>query len=99
MFWVTFRSKIEDVGGPPAVSSDFMVLKNSILRELGDYVVESGNWKVRKFGRGVYMTAAMNGKILWKEITINPWDEEQEISNSDESKGKDRSPSLYTIKE
>ena len=34
MFWVTLRSKIEEMGGPTAVSSDFMVLKNSIIREV-----------------------------------------------------------------
>eukprot|EP00092_Neocalanus_flemingeri_P046337 GFUD01052105.1.p1 GENE.GFUD01052105.1~~GFUD01052105.1.p1 ORF type:complete len:163 (+),score=50.29 GFUD01052105.1:39-491(+) len=97
MFWLTFRSKVENVGGPPAVSSDFMVLKNSILRELGDYVVESGNWEVRNFGRGVYMTAARNGKIQWKEITMKPWNEERETSNSDENKGKDCIRSLHTF--
>ena len=33
-FFFTFRSKVEDMGGPKAVSRDFMVQTNVILREV-----------------------------------------------------------------
>eukprot|EP00091_Calanus_sinicus_P020500 TRINITY_DN5626_c0_g1_i4.p1 TRINITY_DN5626_c0_g1~~TRINITY_DN5626_c0_g1_i4.p1 ORF type:complete len:149 (-),score=37.34 TRINITY_DN5626_c0_g1_i4:55-501(-) len=95
MFWVTFRSKIEDMGGPAAVSGQFMELNNTILRELGDSVVESGTWSVPKFGRGVYMYAARGGEVMWHEITMSPWGEEQ--AGKGESSTKDCISSLHTF--
>ena len=37
MFWVNFRSNIEDGGGPQAVSSKFMQFKNIIRRKVKYY--------------------------------------------------------------
>ena len=34
MFWVNFRSTVEDEGGPKAVSSRFMVLKCAVRKEV-----------------------------------------------------------------
>ena len=34
MFFATFRSKIEDMGGPTASSENLMELSNTILREV-----------------------------------------------------------------
>merc|ERR1719186_644186 len=93
-FFFTFRSKVEDMGGPKAISRDFMVHKNVVLRELGDCVVEAGNWEVTKYGRGVYMNAVKYGKILWTELTMMPWEEENDTTDCD---GKDCIPSLHTF--
>ena len=37
MFWVNFRSNIEDGGGPKSVSSEFMKFKNVIRRQVGGH--------------------------------------------------------------
>ena len=34
MFWVNFRSNVEDGGGPQSVSSDFMKFKNVVRRKV-----------------------------------------------------------------
>merc|ERR1719186_2190191 len=63
MFWVNFRSNIEDGGGPKSVSSEFMKFKNVIRRQVGDSVVESGQWILPGFAEGVYMTEAKDGRL------------------------------------
>ena len=87
MFWVNFRSNVEDGGGPKSVSSDFMKFKNVIRRQVagilvvvslyqtfffqvGESVVETGQWIVPGFAEGVYMTEAKDGKIMWEEATM-----------------------------
>ena len=42
MFWVNFRSNIEDGGGPKSVSSEFMKFKNVIRRKVRKS--SSKNW-------------------------------------------------------
>ena len=37
MFFATFRSKIEDVGGPTSSSGNLMELNNTILREVFNF--------------------------------------------------------------
>ena len=70
MFWVKFRSTIEDGGGPPSVSGDFMKFKNAIRKKVEDGMIESGQWEVPGFANGVYMSFAKNGKIMWEAATM-----------------------------
>eukprot|EP00092_Neocalanus_flemingeri_P096001 GFUD01122183.1.p1 GENE.GFUD01122183.1~~GFUD01122183.1.p1 ORF type:complete len:119 (+),score=42.57 GFUD01122183.1:108-464(+) len=70
MFWVNFRSNVEDGGGPKATSSEFMKFKNVIRREVGDALVESGQWEVPGFAAGLYISMARDGRVMWEEATM-----------------------------
>merc|ERR1711874_231133 len=69
-FWEGFRSNVEQGGGPPTDSTDFMTFKNVIRRKVGDGIVEAGQWEVPGFANGLYMSLAQGGKIWWEEATM-----------------------------
>eukprot|EP00092_Neocalanus_flemingeri_P008363 GFUD01009019.1.p1 GENE.GFUD01009019.1~~GFUD01009019.1.p1 ORF type:complete len:261 (-),score=82.23 GFUD01009019.1:92-874(-) len=70
MFWVGFRSGIEEAGGPKAVSSNFAKFKNVMRRMVEDTLVESGHWEIAGFGAGLYLCAARDGKVLWEQTSV-----------------------------
>ena len=50
------------------IFNHFWLLK--FLLQVGDSVVESGQWILPGFAEGVYMTEAKDGKIRWEEATM-----------------------------
>ena len=69
-FWRNFRNSIEDGGGPKVSCGEFMTFKNVIRKNIGDSLVESGQWECPGFASGVYMILAKNGKIAWETVTM-----------------------------
>ena len=66
MFWVTLRSKIEDMGGPAAVSGQFMDLNNTILREVNYLIIEGKlicflSWEILLLSLGTGPCLSMGG--------------------------------------
>ena len=38
--------------------------------QVGDGIVESGQWEVPGYANGLYMSLAIAGKVMWEEATM-----------------------------
>ena len=43
---------------------------NMFYFQIGDGIVESGQWEVPGYANGLYMRLAIGGKVMWEEATM-----------------------------
>merc|ERR1712032_860916 len=59
-------------GGPDVKSKDFLRASNVIRKEWPeqDALIESANWEIPGYAKGIYHVLVHNGKVMWEQAIV-----------------------------
>jgi len=59
-------------GGPDVKSKDFLRATNVIRKEWPgqDALIESANWEIPGYAKGIYHVLVHNGKVMWEQAIV-----------------------------
>jgi len=71
-FFIKFRVQAAGAGGPDVKSKDFLRATNVIRKEWPgqDALIESANWEIPGYAKGIYHVLVHNGKVMWEQAIV-----------------------------
>jgi hypothetical protein len=71
-FFIKFRVQAAGAGGPDVKSKDFLRATNVIRKEWveQDALIESANWEIPGYAKGIYHVLVHNGKVMWEQAIV-----------------------------
>jgi len=71
-FFIKFRVQASRAGGPDVKSKDFLRATNVIRKEWPeqDALIESANWEIPGYAKGIYHVLVHNGKVMWEQAIV-----------------------------
>jgi len=72
-FFIKFRVQAAGAGGPDVKSKDFLRATNVIRKEWPeqDALIESANWEIPGYAKGIYHVLVHNGKVMWEQAIVS----------------------------
>merc|ERR1712083_1265275 len=71
-FFIKFMVQAAGAGGPDVKSKDFLRMTNVIRKEwpAQDALIESANWEIPGYAKGIYHVLVHDGKVMWEEAIV-----------------------------